>query len=554
MGTQGGAIVKDDELRSSFAKRAGNVTLLLIAVLPFWVIPIAHVVSDRETATGFFSYELPYYVANGRAAFERGNGVLYPNPYDPSVDSPSIYVHWLPWIFGYCTAKAGCDPGALILVATFLASIGLAWTTRRFVQYRMATVSEAGSANAVFLLAMWGGGLLAVAGSLVGFAFGTSWFESVLRYDPGSGLWFLNWGRNAVFPTEAVYHCIAVMCWLFEIRERRTAANVALLLLATTHPWSGLELLLTINLWRTVRLLNDRNTVAVVQLAVSGGLLLAFLGYYKVWLPTFPQHAELQNVWELNWSVAWTSAAMAYLPVVIPAFLTVRSHIQLRTFNRTEQFLVCAFCVAAGLAFHDRLIKPVQPIHFTRGYVWMPLFLLAIPKFLQWWRDAWQHSTAARAMIVLCLVLFVSDNLTFSIVHARRHMALTEGLYLDPAEQLLCEELHISDSTASRIVMSESATLNYMLPAYANVRPWLGHKFNTPKFPGRERKWAACFADNTVNPDQIPDDVRVLIVRRSRDCEPLQNSSAWEIVGLRNAEWEAWQRRYANAKANAKAE
>ena len=48
--------------------------LISLSVVPFWIIPLAHLASG-PTATGFYQYELPYYVANGRAAFARGDSV-----------------------------------------------------------------------------------------------------------------------------------------------------------------------------------------------------------------------------------------------------------------------------------------------------------------------------------------------------------------------------------------------------------------------------------------------------------------------------------------------
>ena len=223
----------------------GVVLLLVVALVPFWAIPVAHLASNPQTATGFFQYELPYYVANGRAAFERGDGVFYPNPYAPSPDAPSVYVHWLPWSLGLLTAKFGFDPGDVIFTFTFFASIAFAWATWKLVALR----TEPGrQQNLSFLLSMWGGGLLCVAGMIFGLANSQAWLDSVLQFDPGQGMWFLNWGRNALFPTEAIYHTLVAGCWVAEIRRQRIAANVCLLLLATTHPWSGIELLLTINL------------------------------------------------------------------------------------------------------------------------------------------------------------------------------------------------------------------------------------------------------------------------------------------------------------------
>jgi hypothetical protein len=532
--------VGDESAREGSAFSAPRiVAILFVALVPFWLVPVSHVLSNPETATGFFHYELPYYVANGRSAFERGNGIFYPNPYDPSAAAPSIYAHWLPWIFGAFTAVLGFDPGDVILLFTFVASIIFAWATRELVLYR---IKSPASGDAAFLLAMWGGGLLAIVGTGFCIASGTTWFDSVLRFDPGNGLWFLNWGRNSLFPTEAVYHTLAVLCWLSEIRDKKIAANMWLVLLATTHPWSGLELLLTINLWRGIQFLQRRDRSSLQSLVFSCLALLVFLGYYKVWLPTFPQHAELQSVWELNWSVASTSALLAYLPMLIPAAILVRRRFKLQSLDRTEQFLLCALCVATGLAFHDRLIKPVQPIHFTRGYVWMPLFLLALPLLVDWWNKAWMRRGGLTLVAVFIAAMLVADNAVFSIVHWHRQSIRAEGFYMDRHERSLCLALHQSPRTATKTILSDSEALNYLLPAYANVRPWLGHHFNTPAWPKRNEIREACFEGHTVHPQLVPNDVDLLVVRRTSDVTALQNNSGWKPLELHNAEWQAWER------------
>ena len=311
-------IALDDDSDALTAPRIA--TMLVLSLLPFWMIPVAHVAPSAQTATGFFQYELPYYVANGRAAFERGNGILYPNPYDPAGNSPAIYAHWLPWTLGLLTAGCGFQPGDVVLIFTFVVSLAFALTTRQLVRARLPPGAES---NVAYLLAMWGGGLLSLAGTVFCLITGERWLDSVLHWDPGRGMWFLNWGRNALFFTEAVYHTLVAACWLAEVHRRRIAANACLILLATTHPWSGLELLLTINLWRCVDAFLHRTRTHMLQLAMSALLLIGFLGYYKLWLPRFPEHAKLQAVWELDWSVPFVSALFAYLPVSVPAVLLI---------------------------------------------------------------------------------------------------------------------------------------------------------------------------------------------------------------------------------------
>ena len=516
-----------------------TLALLVLALIPFWAVPIAHLCSNPQTATGFFHYELPYYVANGRAAFERGNGVLYPNPYDASAQSPAIYAHWLPWTLGLLTSTFSSYPGDVIIALTLFASLLFAWSTRELVLHRIGPNNKA---TLAFLLAMWGGGLLTAIGSVRGIFQTDTWIQTVLQFDPGNGMWFLNWGRNALFPTEAIYHSIVGLCWLSEIRQRHRAANGLLLLLGTTHPWSGIELLLTINAWRFFELIYFQDRRAINQVSISAVMLAVFLGYYKVWLPAFAEHAQLQNVWELNWSVPWSTALLAYALVLAPATLFVTRKWRSVGLNRTERFLLCALFIAAGLAFHDRLIKPVQPIHFTRGYVWMPLFLLSLPALMDSIQGSFRASRKHVCVMLLLTGVFISDNLVFAIVHCHRQSTLVDGFHLDTDERALFTALHQSAATTGRIAITESETLNYLLPAYANVRPWLGHKFNTPEFPERKTVWEHCFLSHHVSVEQIPSAVDLVIVRRSSDSYELASTSAWSVANIPNAEWLVWQR------------
>jgi hypothetical protein len=266
----------DPDLSEDLGRAELRPWLLCLSVLPFLAIPMAHLLSNVETATGLFHYELPYYVANGRAALERGNGFFYPNPFDPAVDAPAIYVHWLPEVMGIATSVFRADPGSLILWLTFAAALAFAAATQRLVTACLP--NSVRDSSFPFLAVMWGGGFLAIGSAVSGLLAGDP-SPDLLRLHPGNGMWFLNWGRNALFPAEAIYHTLVACCWLAEIRRQQVAANVFLLLLATTHPWSGLELLLTVNLWRGVRMSLTRQRPEVLQFSISAVVLVFFLAY-----------------------------------------------------------------------------------------------------------------------------------------------------------------------------------------------------------------------------------------------------------------------------------
>lgn len=544
--------------------------LIAFSVLPYWLIPISHVVANPETATGFFHEELPYYIANGRAAFDRGNGLAYPNPYDPDPAAPAIYAHWLLWLLGILPAMLHVDPGDLVFGLTLLTSLGFAFLTWQLLKARL---SPGPVPTAAFVLSMWGGGLLVAAGIAVGSIGTTDPYTNLLQFDPGRGLWFLNWGRNCLFVTESVYHMLVAGCWISEMRGQRAWGTLWCALLATTHPWSGLELLLTLNLWRALQWYQERHREAGIFCAVSIVMLTCFLAYYRIWLPQFPHHLKLQQVWELDWSLSSRSAALAYLPVLIPAVARIfqgftaadreqesaamdrgPSRIQGEPVDRTgqisasssssiqragrldraEQFLLCAVAVSAFLIFHDRWMKPVQPLHFTRGYLWMPLFLIGLPTLLRWIsRSSWVLSAGL-------IVLLSIDNLTFSAIHSRWQWQGTTGLHLDVHDRAILRHMH--ERFPGQLILTQSDSLNYLTPAYANLRPWIGHPFNTPDYNLRKQTVENVFAAGKVQPDLIPPEVDVLVIRRTSDDEALRGSPIWTFVESRNDEWNIWSR------------
>ncbi|MCR9197467.1 MAG: hypothetical protein NXI04_02375 [Planctomycetaceae bacterium] len=554
--------------------RLRTLAVIFLAALPFWSIPLAHIGSEPTTATGLYQYELPYYIANGRSAFERGNGVTYPNPYDPDAAAPAIYAHWFPWTLGLLTSVIGWEPGDTLLAIGVVVSLAFSAATYHLVSCRLADCRRRESVSWPFLFAMWGGGLLVIAGVLFPSRGLDGVAEHALQFDPGRGMWFLSWGRNALFPTEAIYHALVAVCWTAEIRGRKLASNACLLLLATTHPWSGLQLLLTVCGWRFCcwvtaelrpqgPLISDRSHPAEripaaesehaigghadgrpgcvrdsrVQLLTSGSILVLFLTYYKWWLPSFASHARLENVWRLDWSLPTLSAVLAWCLVAVPAILMIKRGWAPRAWSRSTRFFVTALVVSLGLALHDRVISPVQPLHFTRGYVWMPLFLLGLPVLLEW--SGRLQRAAGPVIMVVVAVVFWMDNMAFCTVHMQRQWLQQDGFHLDSDDRALMRSLSVR--ATGRVVLTQSQTVNYLLPTYAPVRPWLGHHFNTPDYPDRKAVWQKCFADGRVHVDSIPADVGILVVRRFTDMSEL--TATWERMPDRNAAWCLWTRR-----------
>ena len=356
--------------------RRGALTLL--AVLPFLAVYIPHFTNPTWVPTGFIQRDMAHYAANGREVFERGNGFAYPNPYDYRDDAPVIYFHWLLWLLGSGVVKLGFDPGLLFFGIGVAGSVLMSWFTWSLVS---EVLPRKRYLSALFLLAMWGGGLLCLGQIGMNILKGREPLLMFMRLDPFGGWWFLNWGRNLVFPTEALYHVFSALSWLAALRGRWGLSLLAASVLAATHHFSGLQLLLIHASWWALQLVLRRDRPALKWFAWTALALGAFLAYHLLYLPRFPEHRAIMEYWSLDWSISAKSVLMAYGPLA--GLAATRLWLDRRTLTSSELFLVVCFAVSFLLVIHDRFMSPIEPLHFTRGYIWMPLCLPGFP-FWPW--------------------------------------------------------------------------------------------------------------------------------------------------------------------------
>ena len=344
----------------------------LVAVLPFWSVYFAHVMLGANRPTGFIILDCAYYCANGREIFERGNGLAYCNPYDPDPAAPVIYWHWLPWLLGAGTRILGLDTGFTLCLLGAIGGLACAWLTFRLVE---AVLPTSRFLVPCFLFTMWGGGLLVLSAVATNLALGRPPLTFLLQHDPFEGMWFLNWGRNLILPTEAVYHALAVGAWLAAVRDRPWTAVGCVAALAATHPFSGIQQLLVVGAWFAWRALTRLRLEwpAVAHLAV----FLAFCSYYFGYLPRFPQHQDIHGRWSLEWNLGLVSLLAAGVPVF--ALAAARCWRDRHHWRPEMTFFLIAAAVSLTLAKHELFVPARQPLHFTRGYTWLPLCLLGLP-------------------------------------------------------------------------------------------------------------------------------------------------------------------------------
>jgi len=444
----------------------GVAPLLLVYLIPVWIAP------DGWVSSGFIQYDQPYYVATGRAVFERGNGLAGPNAYDPSPDAPCIYFHWFTWLIGFAVVSSGIDPGNVYVGLGLVMAILFGRVTLALVDH---CCDGRGPVVPVYLLVMWGGGvtvLTAVLGNVLG---GRAALTDLMHYELFDGWWFPNWGRNLVMTTEATYHVLMALAWLMLFKRRWALCLLSIALIVTTHPYTGAQVLAIISAWLGLNLLrpdwSGHDRVPWWFALGLVGLGAAFGWYYFVFLHGFPEHVAIQERWNRGWAESPFQTLVAYLPVAALAVVRLR---QDRPWSRPETaFLVSAAIVSFGLAHHHWFIQPHQPIHFTRGYVWLPLALLAAPWLSETLR--WAQENQRRLNLVCGLaLLFCLDNIGWLWSTSRDIAA-----YIIPGElrglyrQMDREQLRGT-------VLANHQILNYLVPTYTSCQTYLGHEFLTP--------------------------------------------------------------------------
>jgi hypothetical protein len=302
----------------------------------------------------------------------------------------------------------------------------------------------------------------------------------------------LYWGRNVVYTTEAVYHVLMLGTWLALLDRRWRLCLACTFLIATTHPFAGaqaLGILLTWSVlnWTTPRL-SGCERVPVWFVGALAVVSAVFLGYYFGFLPRFPQHCRLLDTWALGWSEAPLETVAAYGPVVLLAAVGFVRRCQPRRFETA--LLLTAAAVSFGLSHHHWWIEPHQPLHFTHGYVWLPLYLLGVPLLGQ--AVGWAAQRPGRLAVAGALAIgLCADNVAWLAVQACQ--GTSPGHKIDV--RFIDDELRIvyhwmNEEGLRGTLLSDSMKANYLAATYTACRPYVSHRYNTPDYGGRiERVW-----------------------------------------------------------------
>lgn len=470
-------------------KKVYLISLLLS--LPIVAVYLIHFSSDGgipgARPSGFLMYDAPYYMANARELTDDGGfHLMYSNPFSHDYQSERIYFQPQTLLLGLAFRLSGIDPGILLCLFGLLFTL-LFFRVLLECYDRLFGLKTRRDWFFLVLLA-WGGGVFSVAGTLHGFLNGLPLAEALKTsslFEPSGGWWFLNLGRNMILPTEAYYHFLFFLSLLLIIRKKYTLALVSTALLSLSHPFTGIQMLLILAGWGSIEILISKARFRPVQWFTGGiFLMLIFhIGYYLFFLRQNPEHEQLFHQWKLAWIVSTPAFILAWGWGMLLAGYRIFRCDFLTDFRQQPMLRLIGiwFVVSFLLSNHDLFIQPVQPLHFTRGYVWSSLFLLSVPVMYRItdYLDRRILVTGLRMGVYgLLLLLLLSDNLVW-MSNTARDAATNPYLFNTREELELYTELN-KEEYRGRLVVSTDLKTGYRITAYTPLRSWYSHMHNTP--------------------------------------------------------------------------
>ncbi|HZI00905.1 MAG TPA: hypothetical protein VEX63_07135, partial [Flavisolibacter sp.] len=197
------------------------------------------------------------------------------------------------------------------------------------------------------------------------------------------------------------------------------------------------------------------------------------------------------------------------------------------------RLLLCWFITAFLLANHEIFIKPMQPLHFTRGYIWTSLFLLGLPALHILFND-WKEKRKL-LIIVLFSITFLSDNFLWLINNFRTKATTPSTAYISHEQKKILDILRKSSSNKT-LVIGRDEVVPYLATVFTKAYPWISHPFTTPFAEKKIRAYKNFLNNNTIDTAWKKRDV--IFVLRKDDQDEWQRSLQMPLATTKLADTE----------------
>ena len=468
-----------------------NWLLAFLLSTPIIIFNLAYLYNHDPglVPTGFIQYDNVTYVGNSiQYNWSEHSGLFYSNRLNDSHGHEQIYFNPQLLIIALFM-RLGIAPGFALMLFNLLSAI-LFFRFAIAIYDHLKQTNERRVLNIVFF--SWGGGLLCASGvllHLIGFAGNDIW-SSMFVLDPAHGWWGLNAGRSLFFSMEGWYHALFFGIIFFILQKRWTLGAILLFLLSLSHPFTGIELLLILFTWMVIEISISKHSIPI-YFALTVICILAFhIWYYLVYLNKFPEHLSVFQQYSLNWKYRFYHFIPAYILTASLTILAMKIEGLKNYFSvQSNRLFICWAIIAFTLANHELFIKPMQPLHFTRGYIWSALFFAGLPGLHYLWKTLFIKKNGV-IFILLISIIFVSDNLVWIIKNTRRVNEPTSVTLITAEQKQILEFLSINAKFNDAIVGSDEV-IPYLASIYTKSNIWFSHPYNTPNYSSKKNAYDA---------------------------------------------------------------
>src|SRR5205823_5819490 len=169
-----------------------------------------------------------------------------------------------------------------------------------------------------------------------------------------------------------------------------------------------------------------------------------------------------------------------FIPAYILVFLLFISTIYIETFKRFIQKpynrLFLSLAVASILlSNHELFMKPMQPIHFARGYEWTAYFLMGVPAL----HLLINRLNTKKIFLYAFLGIMLLDNFLWIFNYTRFTRSNASISQISDEQKNVLNTIR-KNSDEETLIIGGDETIPYLTTIYSKAYPWISHPYTTP--------------------------------------------------------------------------
>lgn len=439
--------------------------------------------AEPDVYLGFLQGDQPSYTALAKSVFNRGNGLFYANPFDYDNKAPRVlsnlgYVAlgWLMKAFGNHEIRAW---EFWRLLWGTLGGIFYVIIVQNIVPHRSIR------RWAIFAGLFGGGTAWLHSLFLLPETSFNGWLTGTIDVERDYGWWCLNFFRQSLYPLELLYHSLFFLAIILYMRRNLRALIYVIAALWWTHVITAILTTTVVGLALAVDYLQSRKRDEIYAVAGLGVVVSFFVLYYNVALPRYPSVASwMEQTLQFRDKMApgfWLPAYGFLLPAGIICFFPEAMR---RLLQKRHRRIVLIWGIAAvGWTYNDIFFsRCIQPIHFSRGYVYLFLVLLASFAMMNFIPRSFLNRRIFGIILAVSLIPLCLDNVLFL---ARVGTNTPQKGLLTISKDAEKTLNYFKQLPGSKLVFSADQKLGVLIVAQTQHRVYASEMYLTPFYTDR---------------------------------------------------------------------